>query len=92
MIQNESRDVMGIGQFFSLPDDVICKAAMIRIMEDKYIIVENFRSILEFENDYIELKTTHGTIAMYGKHFEIESYNDEEIKICGIIKTISFGV
>lgn len=76
----------------SLPQDVIRKCAIVTLMGKTQLYIENFKTILEYDNEIVKIRTFDGVVVALGTNLKIQYYNSEEIKITGIISEIRFGV
>ena len=52
--------------------------------------IENFKSIMEYKDDYIKVKSKNKIIIINGEKLFVEGYDKEEIKISGRIDSIFF--
>lgn len=82
---------MGIIKNLNLPEDVVKRSSIISIMGNS-IIIENFKSIMDYKSEFIKIKAKDKIIAIYGNRLNIEYYNREEIKVTGTINSIFFEV
>lgn len=76
----------------SLPQDVIRKCAIVTLMGKNQLYIENFRTILEYDDELIKVRTFDGVVFATGTNLKVQYYNSEEIKITGKISEIRFGV
>lgn len=83
---------MGISKTLHLPEDVVKKYSIINILGNHTMVIENFKAIMEYRNDYIKIKAKDKIISVYGNRITIEYYNTEEIKISGNMDQIFFEV
>ena len=82
---------MGIVKSLNLPEDVIRKTSIISILGNT-IVVENFKSIMDYKSDFIRIKAKDKIISIQGTKLNVEYYNREEIKVTGTINSIYFEV
>lgn len=75
-----------------LPEDVIKNSSIINIMGNNSMIIENFKAIMDYKEDYVRIKAKDKIISIYGNKLTIEYYNSEEIKIAGKMNSIFFEV
>ena len=76
----------------SLPQDIIRKCAIVTLMGKTQLYIENFKSILEYDDEAVKIRTYDGTVLATGTNLKVQYYNSEEIKITGSISEIRFGV
>lgn len=74
-----------------LPQDVIRKCAIVTLVGRNQLHIENFKTILEYDEDYIKMRTKDGILHVSGRNLRVLYFNSEEIKITGIITEIQFG-
>lgn len=79
-----------IAQALDLPLDVICDIPRVELMGKSRISIENFRGILDYNENCIKVNTTEGIIKIDGDSLFIESITDEGIFIKGTILRFEF--
>ncbi len=82
---------MGLINNLNLPDDVVHQSSIISIIGNT-IVIENFKSIMEYKNDFIKIKAKDKIISICGERLCVLYYNREEIKVTGVINNIVFEV
>ncbi len=82
---------MSLVKNLNLPEDVVKKSSIISILGNT-ILIENFKSIMEYKNDFIKIKAKDKIISLYGSRLTVIYYNREEIKVTGVINNIIFEV
>lgn len=75
---------------FSLPHDIVCGASNVSIIGSMRVIIENYKGILEYNNDMILLQGKQSKIQIVGNRLKIRSYNEEEMVIDGRIDGVLF--
>lgn len=83
---------MDLSRSFHLPEDVVKKSSIINILGDHSIRIENFKSIMDYKEDFVKIKAKNRIISIHGERLTIEYYNREEIKINGRMNSIFFEV
>ena len=73
-----------------LPKDVFSGAAIISMMGNEEILIENFKSILKYQSDLLLLQCKKNQLQIIGKNLTIDFYTNEEIKITGHISELKF--
>ena len=73
-----------------LPKDVLEGAFIISMTGNQEIILENMKSIINFQSNNIILQCKKNRVQIWGNDLKIESYSNEEIKIIGLITEIQF--
>ena len=73
-----------------LPKDVLLGASMISVTGNEELLIENFKNIIEYQEDNLLIQCKKYQIRITGKHIGIELYTKEELKIKGRISEIKF--
>ena len=73
-----------------IPEDIIFDIPRIIMMSNNEIRIENYRSILEYENEKITLSSKNLLIELKGEDLDISLITDDEISIIGNISAINF--
>lgn len=68
--------------------DSIDGTPLITIVGKTDIYIENFKSIVEYNNDILKMLTRTGVITIYGKNLEIKYYDNEEIAVRGKLEKV----
>lgn len=84
--------IMDLSQTLKLPEDVVNHLPIINITGNRIILIENFKSIVDYQEDHIRIKTRKMFLTILGSKLSVEYYNQEEIKILGKINKIEFEV
>lgn len=77
-----------IKQFFEIPKEVISKAPKITILGFQEMLIENYKGILEYEDFYIRINTSMGTININGFHLNLNQMTEDDIMVTGKIQSI----
>lgn len=73
-----------------LPKDVCVGAMILTVTGDREVFVENYKGIIEYTSKQILLQAKHQQVLFQGVDLCIEYYTNEDMKISGIIKQISY--
>lgn len=90
MKKNENSLSQNIINTCQLPKDVLEGAFIISMTGNQEIIIENIKSIINFQSDNIILQCKKNRIQITGSNLKIESYSNEEMKVIGLITEIKF--
>lgn len=74
-----------------IPKEVVLGYSLVSIIGNTELVIENYRGILEFNDEIIRVLGKIGQIKIYGKHLKIEYYTNEEMKIIGLIEGIEYN-
>lgn len=81
-----------VSERLNLPKDVVLGATVLHMLGQYELYVENYRSILDFNEEQIKIKTKTEVLIITGRHLHIEYFNHEDMKIKGRILEIHFQV
>lgn len=83
--------VLGVMNSLEVPQETVLDIPIISFIGNREIAIENFISIVQYEEDIIRLNTTCGELAIEGKNLEAKSMDSEQIHIKGKIQSVSYG-
>lgn len=81
-----------IADAVDISKDVILNAALINIIGNREMTIENYRAIIEYTDELIRIKTSQHTLKISGKKLEIRVITQELLHITGMIKNVEFCV
>jgi sporulation protein YqfC len=73
-----------------LPKDVCDGAMILTVTGNREVFVENYKGIIDYSCKEIRLQAKHQQVLFQGADLCIEYYTNEDMKISGIIKQISY--
>lgn len=79
-----------IADWLELPKDILLGASIITALGNRELLVENYKSILEYRENTILLQGKKCRIRINGARLRIAYYTKEEMKICGFITEVSY--
>ncbi|MBQ7358668.1 MAG: YabP/YqfC family sporulation protein [Lachnospiraceae bacterium] len=74
----------------NIPKDVSCGAMILTVTGNREVFVENYKGIVEYTSTEIRLQAKCNQVLFQGTDLCIEYYTNEDMKISGIIKQISY--
>lgn len=77
-------------EMFQMPKDVVLGESIITLIGKREALIENYKGIVEYTNDFLRVRTNQGVIEFRGNGFVITYLTDEEIKITGAIIEIHY--
>lgn len=86
----KTKKMIQLTEVFEVPKDVILGEAIITLTGKREALIENYKGIVEYTNDYIKILTKNGVIEFKGNHFNITYLTNEEIKVAGSIVEINY--
>lgn len=82
-----SRKLSGV---MRLPEDILVKAPVVTSYGRYRVCIENYRSILEYQEEQIRIQTKTGKIRIAGKCLGIVYYREECMCVVGEIHSIEY--
>lgn len=73
-----------------MPKDVVLGNALLTVLGNTEVCIENYRGILEYTDTLIRVQTKGKQIRINGKRLWIESYTNDEMKIKGYINSVEY--
>lgn len=90
MNRNRKRRGVKINNVLELPQEVISNKPKITIIGFNEMLIENYKSILEYEDFYIKINTYIGVININGFNLRLKEMTDDDIMVIGNIDSIDF--
>ena len=73
-----------------LPAEVLAGAPVFFLNGRNQIWVENFKSILEYQEDVVRIQTGQGKVRIYGRKLCIDEFTRDGMRIIGRIEGVEF--
>ena len=73
-----------------LPGEIVTDLPKVSIFSNNEIYIENYKGLIEFENESAKINTKGKIISLEGKGFEIKNITEDEITLKGEISRITF--
>lgn len=79
-----------INNLLDLPQEVVSNEPKITIVGFKETLIENYKNILEYEENFIKINTYIGTVSFWGDNLRLRQMSKEDIIIEGNIEKIDY--
>ncbi|MDQ7092289.1 YabP/YqfC family sporulation protein [Desulfosporosinus sp. PR] len=79
-----------VGDILDFPPDVAGEGPKITITGSQEILVENYRSVINFSEEEIRLETAEGEVFFTGKGFVLKTILSTELRIEGKLTSLTF--
>lgn len=79
-----------VSNYLKLPADILAGAPIITATGKNELVVENYKNIIEYTGTIIRVQTKMGRICIEGVNLNINYFNNDEMKVTGIIRTIHY--
>ena len=77
-----------LDRLLEMPKEIYSDVPKITITGFDEIIIENYKGILEYEDFYIRINTSMGTININGFHLNLNQMTEDDIMVTGKIQSI----
>ena len=79
-----------INNILELPQEVVTNKPKITIVGFEELLIENYKSILEYEDFYIKINTYIGAININGFNLRLKEMTGDDIMVLGKIDSVDF--
>lgn len=79
-----------LAEKLNMPKDVVLNIPKIIIVSNDEITIENHQGILQFNDNFIKIKSILGNISIQGSDFEILFISGTTIVLSGIFKSVEY--
>lgn len=79
-----------MAELLELPKEIVLDLPKITMFGDKNLIVENYKGIIEYDNNRIRVNTGKGIIMVSGDRLVIKEITSEDLMIEGEILSLEF--
>lgn len=76
--------------FLELPREVVSSSTKITSIENTDILIEGYKQIMDYYDDYIKIKAHNMEIVIDGKNLDIKEITDFELVIQGEIYSLNY--
>lgn len=73
-----------------LPQEVVSDKPKLTIVGFNEMLIENYKTILEYEDFYVKINTYIGAININGFNLRLKEMTDDDIMVMGSIDSIDF--
>ncbi len=77
-------------EMLDLPKEIVLNIPKITLVGNKDMMIENFKGIMEYEDDRIRVNTGIGVVKISGARLLIREITSEDIIISGDIRALEF--
>lgn len=77
-------------RLLELPEEVISEKPKLTIVGFEELLIENYKSILEYEDFYIKINTHIGAININGFNLRLKEMTGDDIMVLGKIDSLDF--
>lgn len=77
-----------LGNILEMPKEVYTNMPKLTVVGFEEMIIENYKSILEYEEFFVRVNTHMGILNINGFNLNLEKMTNDDIKITGKIESI----
>ena len=88
--EEEETSMERVSKLLGLPSDILVGAPLITAIGRNELVIENYKSIVEYNGSVIKVQTKLCRIIVEGTKLNIIHFDNDEIKIVGIIHSIQY--
>lgn len=86
----KKRKLTRLDKILEMPAEVVSNIPKITVLGFNEMVIENYKSIMEYEEFYIKINTYIGIINVNGLNLKLLQMNQDDIRITGQIDSIDF--
>ena len=88
--KNEINFKERLTEVLELPKEIVLNVPKITIMGNRDLIIENYKGIVEYEENRVRINTAIGVIKITGSMLTIREITSEDIMVIGDIVSLEF--
>ena len=77
-----------LGEILEMPKEIYTDLPKLTVVGFEEMIIENYKSILEYEEFFVRINTHMGILNINGFNLNLENMTNDDIKITGTIESI----
>lgn len=77
-------------EFLEIPQEIISNYTKVTSIEDTDILIEGYKKIVDYYDNYIKIKTNNMYIVIDGSNLDIKEITDSELVISGKIYSLNY--
>jgi len=78
-------------EMLELPKEINADVPYLSLMGNEEMVIENYKSILEYNESTIRVNTTKGVVKIEGRNLQLKEVTNEDIRVNGIMTRIELG-
>ncbi len=88
--RNDRKKINKLNRLLELPQEVISNKPKLTIIGFSEMLIENYKSILEYEDYYVKINTHIGAININGFNLRLKEMTGDDIMVIGNIDSLDF--
>ena len=86
-ISSKFRDIFS--EMVDIPDYIISNSSKITMVDNKNILIEGYKNVVDYYLHYIKIKGNNVEIVIDGKNLDIKEITDDDLVITGTIYSVN---
>ena len=79
-----------VNKILELPQEIVSNEPKITILGFNEMLIENYKSILEYEEFFVKINTYIGAININGFNLKLKEMTKDDIMVLGTIDSVDF--
>ncbi|WP_010244052.1 sporulation protein YqfC [Acetivibrio cellulolyticus] len=79
-----------MSELFEIPKDIVLNVPKLTMIGNGDLLIENFKGIIEYDDDRIRINTNSGIIKISGTRLGIKEITSEDLMVNGEISSLEF--
>lgn len=79
-----------INDILELPEEIVSNKPKLTIVGFNELLIENYKSILEYEDFFVKINTHIGAVNINGFNLRLKEMTGDDIMVIGTIDSIDF--
>ncbi len=79
-----------MSELLELPKDIVLNVPKLTMVGNGDLLIENFKGIIEYDNDRIRINTNSGIVKITGEGLRIKEITSEDLMVNGDISSLEF--
>lgn len=77
-------------EFLEIPQEIVSNYTKVTSIEDTDILIEGYKNIVDYDDNYIKIKTNNMYLVIDGSNLDIKEITDSELVITGNICSLNY--
>ncbi len=77
-----------VSKTIGLQPDILEGATIVKAYGDEYVLIENYKSIIEYSEEVVKIQGKHVKIVLSGEAICIEAFDADECRVTGKITDV----
>ena len=79
-----------VSAMLEIPKELALNLPLVTITGSEELLIENYKSVIEYSDDRIRISTSCGVLQIYGHKLLLKHITSEDISVSGTIKKLEY--